>query len=485
MYEPGKNQTNSDLSNPNNSNLLASMAASPNLMNAILAQNSSDNSFEAVMPGTQRRYTMPMDAANAARSSAFTASIPVDIPNLDSDPNAPVSKKVRRLHSEQVNHPLFPPPSMPQQEGIVQQMDAANRKFSASATPNIDALLQLHRLYQQCLLSNLMNPNSQDILLRLQQLNSLQAMQTHPPVSLQPNFFSGGVNLQEAASQPAVNLLNTPSVAAAAQQQQQQNLSALNPLVAAQQSPLLTPVLINALLQNMHLSAQQQTPTTVLNGITNSAPIVTTSANINIAPTVPASTTVLDLCNALLQQQQPSLVTVTSNNQPQQLQQIAAGPAPVVVNGQDTDVGRTNLKLNSKSSEPPSAKTSSVTPPSKRVHQVPVCRRKLEARIANIIAQELESDDEHRDDGANHKSDRTEGDRKASSQSTSRTAMNQVNLKRELMETDANERKYSTNSSSSSEDMAIDTDSSSSSKHNVELVHKINTPAPIMISPSS
>uniref|UniRef100_A0A0N5AZE9 Uncharacterized protein n=1 Tax=Syphacia muris TaxID=451379 RepID=A0A0N5AZE9_9BILA len=552
MYEQTKNQGSSSVSNNGtSSNLLASIAASPNLMNAILAQNHVDGSADSVMP-SQRRYTMPMDAANAARSAFCSGANSsnsnanhigdLSLASVDLDTNAPSSKKIRRLISDQVTTDSYTASSL-SSDGLNQQLkDAINRKFSASATPNIESLLLLRRMYHQCLLTNLINP-SPDFLLQMQQLNSLQQVMQSSQVNNvpSPGFFTtnttgGNISVPEtssataaAAAAASLNLISATSASVIAQQQQQQqqqnsqsNYSAMSPLISPSQNPLLTPLtpIINFLLQNMHLTQQQQPGNS--HGLATNSPVVTSASCLSLPSVQPQAPSVTDLCNLLLQQQQQQsalLATAALNSQCQTqstLQQMPShNTSSVVINGQDNGNAHTSLMNKSASLQNPNQSTglkfkaADVVPG--RSQQLSVCRKKLEARMASIIAQELVSDEESNVDNSlinnninscNSEALPAESENEGKCSADSGVSSPVLAVKKVCsVDSELNsERKYSqatSTSTSSSEEMVVDIDSSatsttsaasSASKHSAtaaEMILKISAPKPIMITHSS
>lgn len=355
--------------------------------------NSWSNSFDDdvdsasslnTLIATLRQQHGDQAAGTSESRSAFTATSSVG-QNSEVESatcSGPAVKRVRRTNHVQKH--------LAQTNAALSTVEA-NGATGANNPSNLEYFLQIQRIYQTSLLNNTLASNP-ELVLRLQQLNALQqAFNTQSVLSLQPNLLSGStVGVPEQRSMK-------PSSTNAAHQAGAANL-ALNALLApvAQNSSLS---LLSSLIRHISANSEQTSAMGISNAEANRQSLdrqpAFSSLNVQRDSSMPnESWNTFDptaFYNLLVQQQCVAAALAAAK-------QTTASSLPVVVNGQDNELSSaTTMVLTSPAVSTTSAAQNSNSACTRRLQQIPVCRRALEARFARILAQELEASDEEHD----------------------------------------------------------------------------------------
>uniref|UniRef100_A0A915BDK5 Msx2-interacting protein n=1 Tax=Parascaris univalens TaxID=6257 RepID=A0A915BDK5_PARUN len=337
----------------------------------------SANSLNSLIATLRQQHGDQVAGATESRS-AFTATSSVG-QNSEMESatcSGPAVKRVRRTNHVQ-KHPAQSTASLSAVE--------ANGAPAANNSPNLEYFLQIQRIYQTSLLNNTLASNP-ELVLRLQQLNALQqAFNTQSVLSLQPNLLSGstvGVHEQRSMKPSSINATHQAGAS---------NL-ALNALLApvAQNSTLS---LLSSLIRHINANSEQSSAMGISSVEANRQPTFS-SPNVQRDSSMPdESWNTFDptaFYNLLLQQQCVAAALAAK--------QTTASSLPVVVNGQDNELSpATTAVLTSPAVSTTNATQNSNSVCTRRLQQIPVCRRALEARFARILAQELEASDEEHD----------------------------------------------------------------------------------------
>ncbi|VDM37513.1 unnamed protein product [Toxocara canis] len=370
-----------------------------------------------------RSSAFTVTATAAASAAAVSMGQSSEVESATCSGGGPAIKRIRRTNHLQRNFASTTPVAAAVCPAV--EANSGPTVKLCDSSPSLEYFLQIQRLYQTSLLNNMLMSNPQ-LLMRLQQLNALQqAFSAQSLLCLQQTLLTGdAVGTHDLAQ---YSLKTSPSVRVTPQTEAA-DFAPLNALLApvAQNQPPLS--LLNSLIRQINTDGEkqlQQQATTVntSNGGTVRPPLEQpTSAfsglsaslgngmppSSNNEPWNPTSVDANSFYNLLVQQQYAAAAAIAATKQTA----ATASTLPVVVNGQDNNempstTATTARILTNNATGPVPAKLmptgsngsgkSGSQICTRRLQQIPICRRALEARFARILAQELEASDEEHD----------------------------------------------------------------------------------------